>query len=245
MERPSHFRNLSPFLLALSNLADSAPDFKDMLSSKFAENQFSSTVQDFLTTPPMDNISNLKCTIQSRACPRHTARTQIDADMALCNFILKLSFIPSLSIEQPTLLLALQKVTHLSSLKPLLDCSPINYASSFPALLEELATPFPQRDSHTWKEYLAKELLRDAHSKYDNIINAIGLVCRDLEQRCYTAEAPLRSAQEEIKTLTEDVDLIKREKLHVEESCAGITREMEEIKLEKETLSHELYCALA
>jgi chromosome segregation ATPase len=33
--------------------------------------------------------------------------------------------------------------------------------------------------------------------------------------------------------------------MHVEESSAGMAREMEEIKVEKETLSHELRCARA
>src|SRR5271155_5504513 len=226
-------------------LANSSPEFTEMLSSKFAENQFSSIVQDVLTTPLMGDISILKCTVQSPSCPRHTTRAQIDTENSLCNFILKFSFIPSSSIEHPILLLALQKLTHLSSLKPFLDCTPTNRTTSFPALLEELATPFPQRDSYTWKESLANELLHDAHSKYDNIINTMGFVCRDLEQRCTTVEAPLLRAQEEIKSLTENVDLAKREKMHVEESSAGMAREMEEIRLEKETLSHELRCARA
>jgi len=216
-----------------------------MLSSKFAENRFSSIVQDVLTTPTIGDISNLKCTVQSPSCPRHTTRAQIDTENSLCNFILKFSFVPASSIEQPTLLLALQKLTHLSASKPFVDCTPINRTTSFPALLEELATPFPQRDSHTWKESLANELLQDAHSKYDNIINTMGFVCRDLEQRCNTVEAPLHRAQEEIKALTENIELAKREKMHVEESSAGMAREMEEIKVEKETLSHELRCARA
>jgi hypothetical protein len=216
-----------------------------MLSSRFAENQFSSIVQDLLTTIPMEDISDLTCTVQSRSCMRHTASAQIDADIAICNFILKFSFIPSASIEQPTLLLALKKLTHLSSLKPSLGCTLINRTTSFPALLEELATPFPQRDSHNWKESLANELLRDAHSKYDNIVNSMGFVCRDLEQRCHTVEAPLRGAQEEIKTLTENLDLAKRERMHVEESSAGLAREMEDMRSEKETLSHEVLCARA
>jgi len=231
--------------VALTNLANSVSEFKELLSSKFAENQFSATVHDFLTTFPMNDISTLKCTMQSSSCPRHTARIQLDAELSLCNFVLKISFIPSLSIEQPTLLLALQKLTHLSSLKVSLDCVTVDRDPSFPALLEEMATPFPHRDSHTWKEALANELLRDAHAKYDNIINSVGFVCRDLEQRCCSVEVPLRRAQDEIRTLAENIELVKREKLQIEESSAATAREMEDKRLEIESLSHELRCARA
>lgn len=58
-------------------------------------------------------------------------------------------------------------------------------------------------------------------------------------------EAPLRRAEDEITTLTENIELIKREKMHIEESSAAMAREMEEMKMEKETVSHELRCARA
>jgi chromosome segregation ATPase len=108
-----------------------------------------------------------------------------------------------------------------------------------------LATPFPQRDSHYWKENLANDLLRDAHAKYDNIINTVGFVCRDLEQRCITIESPLRKAEQEINELSERLQIVTEEKLHLEESCAALGQELAGVKIQKEDLSHELRCARA
>jgi hypothetical protein len=115
---------------------------------------------------------------------------------------------------------------------PLLDCHPPTKNITFPVLLEELATPFPHHQSYSWKNTLASELLRDAHSKYDNIINTVGHVCRDLEQRCLTVETPLQKATDEIEILNLQIENFTREKLSLEENC---TRE-------KEGFVHELRC---
>jgi hypothetical protein len=236
---PQH-RDPTQILSALAGLAKSSLDFLDALSSKFAENYFSSIIQTFLNSP-VPNIPNLKCTLHS--CPRILSRDQLNLNKSLCEFILKLGFIQKSCLDHSTLISTLRKLTHLSSITRLLDCTHITNTLSFPALIEELATPFPQRDSHSWKESLANELLRDAHLKYDNIINTVGFVCRDLEQRCQTVESPLRKAEMEITARNEHIENITRENVRLEEICTGFMKEIEETKLEKESLAHELRCA--
>ena len=234
----SRYRNSTTILSALTNLAKSSSEFQETLSSKFAENQFSSIILTFLTTnhdPP-----SFKCTLQS--CARHSARKQLRANIFLCEFILKLGFLPNSFLEHSTLVLALEKLSHLSSLTYLLDCTPVAHKSALPVLLEEQATPFPQRDSHTWKENLANELIRDAGSRYDAIINTVGFVCRDLEQRCLTVELPLRKAEAEIITLNECIESITQKKLQLEESYTVLIKEVDELRIQNDGLVHELRC---
>lgn len=234
-------RNPTPILSALTVLAKYSTEFLDLLSSKFAENHFSSIIQTFLMTK--QEIPNVKCALHS--CPRHSTRKRITSHISLCEFILHLGFLTKSCLEHSTLVLALEKLTQLSSLTSLLDCTPITHKPSLPVILEEVATPFPQRDSHSWKENLANDLIRDAHSKYDNILNTIGFVCRDLEQRCTTIESPLRKAEQEINGLKECIEILTREKLNLEESCSVLNQELGEVRNQKESLAHELRCVRA
>jgi hypothetical protein len=156
---------------------------------------------------------------------------------------LKLGFLPNSFLEHSTLVCALEKLSHLSSLTHLLDCTPVAHKPVLPVLLEEQATPFPQRDSYTWRENLANELIRDASSRYDAIINTVGFVCRDLEQRCLTVESPLRKAETEIITLNECIETLTQRKLQLEESYNVLMKEVDEMGIQKDGLVHELRCA--
>lgn len=239
--RPCQRRNPTPILSALINLAKSSTEFLDALSSKFAENHFSSIIQTFLTTKR--HTPDLKCDLHS--CIRYSTRNEITQNISLCEFIVKLGFLSNSCLEYSTLVLALEKLTYLSSYTRLLECSSSHRKPLLPVLLEELATPLPQSDSYAWKENLSNELLRDAHSKYDSIVNTVGFVCRDLEQRCLTVEAPLRKAQEEIKNLKGYIETITQEKISLEESCAALHQELGDVKNQKEILTHELRCSRA
>jgi hypothetical protein len=235
----SQYRNSPSILSAFTRLVKTSSEFLELLSSKFSENHFSSIILTFLTTnqdPP-----SLKCTLQS--CERHRAFRQLRTNISLCEFILNLGFLLKSSLEHSTLVLALEKLCHLSSLTHLFECTTVGLKPVLPILLEEQATPFPQRDSHTWKENLANELIRDAGSRYDAIINTVGLVCRDLEQRCSTVESPLRRAQAEIITLNERIENITQNKLQLEESYGALMKEVDESRIQKDSLAHELRCA--
>src|SRR5947207_7107664 len=131
-------RNSTSILSAFIALAKFSPGFIEILSSKFAENHFSSTVQTFLTTNHDSTLPDLKCTVQS--CPRHRARIQHTINISLCQLILRLGFLPKAFLEHSTLVLALEKLTYLSSITRLLECTVITHKPVLPVLLEELAT---------------------------------------------------------------------------------------------------------
>ena len=235
----SQYRNSIIILSAFARLAKTSSEFLELSCSKFSENRFSSIILTFLTTNHDPQI--FKCTLQS--CARHRARRHLTANISLCEFILKLGFLLNSFLEHSTLVLALEKFSHLSSLTHLLDCTPVTHKPALPVLLEEQATPFPQRDSPTWRENIANELIRDAGSRYDSIINTVGFVCRDLEQRCLTVESPLRKAEAEIIALNEHIECITQKKLQSEESYSALMKEFDELKIQKDGLAHELMCA--
>jgi hypothetical protein len=164
--------------------------------------------------------------------------------VTLCQLIINLGFSTKSEafIESSVFLVALDKLTYVSSISSLLNCHTPSQNRTFPVLLEELATPFPQFTSKGWKDTLANDLLRDAHSKYDNIINTVSHVCRDLEQRCATVETPLRKAQAEIDVLNTQIEDITREKMELEGTCSMMGREMDEMRRQNESLIHELRC---
>jgi len=238
---PCRIRNPTAILTAFTNLSLSSPEFAELVSSKFAENQFSSVIATFLAALN-ETTSDFKCTLPS--CARYSKRKTIETKVSLCTFIIKMGFISSSFIEHATLFQALIKLTHLSSLLSLLSCTPIARNPNFPVFLEELSTPFTH-DSISWKESLGNELLRDVRSKYNNIISTVGMVCRDLERRCNTVETPLRQAEQEISRLNQSIESVSRERERLESMCSGYVKTIEEMKEQKETLIHELRCARA
>src|SRR5437773_5188951 len=104
-------------LSSFIDLATLSSQFLKEISSKFSENQFSSTVHTFLSA--RQDPQNPKCTLQF--CARYQERIRITINLALCKFIIKLSFLPNSFLEHSILALALEQATHLSSLIPLLD----------------------------------------------------------------------------------------------------------------------------
>jgi hypothetical protein len=224
-------------LKAFTNLALSSNDFTEHISSKCAQNQFSSTLTTFLTNLP-PHPQNLSC---GTSCQRYSLFQSFSIQHALCTFILKISFIKPSFIEFDILTLSLVKSNHISSFLSQLTCIQKLQKSRFPVLLEEIATPFSQ-NSESWRRNLENEFLRDAHSKYNSIVDTIGIICRDLERRCEIVERPLREAREQLHQVKEEMESVVEEKVALEQKNEEYVKEIMDVKKEKEMLNHEIKC---
>ncbi|KAI9819234.1 MAG: hypothetical protein M1827_007390 [Pycnora praestabilis] len=67
-------------------------------------------------------------------------------------------------------------------------------------------TPTIQRASENWRERLSVDLLRGAAYHHDSIVQTIGQVCRDLEERCEDVERPLREERAKRDDLESKLD---------------------------------------
>lgn len=229
---------------ALTNLLGNSSEFGAAVSSRAAENGFSASIAAFLERTSRKRCEvDHKCSMNASICPVYTTKSELLTNIALCKFILNLSFTNSSMLEKTVLISTLENLTHLAAQLPLLACHLQKTTSSFPALLEELATPSVVHPSRQWQESIANDLIRDAHTKYNSIILTVGTVCRDLEHRCATVEQPLRKAEEVIEDLKERLGKSDKEKNAIEEKCAGLVKEIEDIRNQKEELAYELRCA--
>jgi len=230
-------------LIAYTELLNASTDFAKMTASKFAENHFSLIIDTFLSrNSSKRSLSDLRCPSHGPSCIRHTTRQNLILESHLCSFIIRLGFTQTSFLEHDTLVSAINKLTYLSSLLPLLECSSPARSPRFPALLEESATPQSHLTSHSWRETLSAELLREAQSKYDNILNTVGLVCRDLELRCSNVEQPLRQAESQLQNVTQELQRVHEEKLRLEESCKVLVCHNEELRGRQESLLYEVRC---
>src|SRR5579871_5801870 len=153
-------RHQTQVLSALTDLARHSSDFASAVSSKFAENGFSSVLSTFLDNVSKRNTTVPICSSSAVTCPVHVARSQLLVDIARCKFILNLNFATSSLLESSVLTTTLENLIHLSSQLPLLTCISPRSMSAFPALLEELSTPSPLHPSLQWREAIANDLLR-------------------------------------------------------------------------------------
>jgi hypothetical protein len=238
MFRRDPTRHHSGIISALTTLAQTYPQFAAEISSKFAENQFSSTLQQFLSnTPTKHHLLNLQCTLTS-PCAIHTTKQFLTADVILCKFLVTLNFHSAL-LDVETLFPALEKLLTINSLLPQLTCpDPHLRPPVIPALLEETSTQLPDPPL-SWKDSLCTELLRDANSKYSSIIHVVGTICRDLQARCDEVEAPLRVAESE---LAEVKSLLAQERDVAEETCAELRSRVRELGEQNEGLVVEVKC---
>src|SRR5579859_1474059 len=100
----SNFTTLSPsphlpkLLSSILTLATNIPSFIAELSSKFAENEFSTTVHTFLTSPSIPSPPST-CTLSTPNCSRQTHQIYLQNSLSLCQFILQLSFLPGSFLE--------------------------------------------------------------------------------------------------------------------------------------------------
>ncbi|TKA65761.1 hypothetical protein B0A49_10795 [Cryomyces minteri] len=77
-----------------------------------------------------------------------------------------------------------------------------------------LAKPLPnakamQHEQHygrDWRQQLAADLQREARDREDTIIQTVGQICRDLEERCEQTEEPLREEQAKVRSLQQRHD---------------------------------------
>ncbi|KAL2353796.1 hypothetical protein BJ546DRAFT_845710 [Cryomyces antarcticus] len=77
-----------------------------------------------------------------------------------------------------------------------------------------IAKPLPnekvmQQEQHygrDWRQQLAADLRREARDREGTIIQTVGRICHDLEERCEKAEEPLREEQAKVRSLQERHD---------------------------------------
>jgi predicted nucleic acid-binding Zn-ribbon protein len=226
-----------------TSLVQSSPEFALAASSSFAENGFSTHISTFLTrTSRREHHTDLRCSI-SAPCPVYVKRCQILRDIALCKLTLQLGFTSSSFFEKLLLTTTLDNLGHLSAELSMFTCQCKPKEASFLALLEELSTPSVIHPSLQWRESIANDLLRDAHTKYNSIVNTVGTVCRNLEDRCATVEQPLRKAEEVIENLKRRHEDVERQKAETEERCGLLINEIEGLRSEKEAVMHDLHYA--
>src|SRR5271169_180221 len=92
MFRGDPMRHHPEFISALTLLSQNSSAFAMEISSKFAENQFSSTIQHFLSNiPSKHHLDNLQCSIAS-SCAIHITKQLLTTHLMLCKYLLTLNF---------------------------------------------------------------------------------------------------------------------------------------------------------
>lgn len=69
------------------------------------------------------------------------------------------------------------------------------------SIVEESSTPEELGASHRWRQKLCVELRMDSKQRQQSIVQLVGRVCQDLENRCENNEAPLRAEQAKVEAL--------------------------------------------
>jgi outer membrane murein-binding lipoprotein Lpp len=135
-------------------------------------------------------------------CPTLFQDTRRQLCAAICSLLLETmlySHSDDFGIDT-TLAMALLKCQESFAI-PLHACSYIaqnKRATNTLSLFEESSTPNYNLDSRDWRTKLAMSLKQSVSSQHESIIREVGMVCRDLEDRCETVEKPLREEKERL-----------------------------------------------
>jgi hypothetical protein len=107
------------------------------------------------------------------------------------------------------------------------------------SLFEQECTPISGLPLQDWRGRLKHELENQASYQQDSLIRAVAQICHDLESRCDTVEAPLRSEKEKATALAEELCQSRArveslEQKRVDDNLFLGTLETEKTQLEKD-----------
>jgi predicted nucleic acid-binding Zn-ribbon protein len=181
-------------------------------------------------------------------CPLIFSEAHRNLCVSVCSVLLLAAYSTFSSdqprIEQETIFLLLQNQQRLTS-------CPVVCHKEYPgqgrplyietvSILEQKSTPEHPRISHNWRERLALDLSRDSGHMHDLIIKKFGAVCRDLEERCDVAEAPLREEQSRTAALTVECQAAQNRILQLESELRDFKASLESSNAEGARLKAEV-----
>jgi hypothetical protein len=181
---------------------------------------------------------------QASFCPNHNNmvhRRCISATISmLLTIILAAGPAQSLGVPSWIGIALVEKQCQLSI--PTKQCTHTSGARThFPSvsLFEQECTPISGLPLQDWRGRLKHELENQASYQQDSLIRTVAQICHDLESRCDTVEAPLRSEKERATALAEELCQSRAcveslEQKRVDDSLFLGTLEAEKTRLEKD-----------
>lgn len=201
-------------IYAFTRITLGLPTLGKSILRAFSTEEFSEPLRSFieysLPCLPPSACENLD------ACPVASTEARRELCISLCSLILQVIMQGAADESRVELSLSLkllekQREFALPSPSCKFRSQTSNTASERISFLEQMSTPEDPSVSHNWAERLASNLLRDAQHKHELVVRMVGEVCRDLEDRCATVEAPLRKEQARALNLSEELHTAQSE----------------------------------
>ena len=212
-ERPNK-RSLSDLHMAnkvLDGLAASCSTSKDVrhkILYSLSTNEFSVPLEHFVRSQP---AASCREHCKDGLCPDIYITLKQESCRKLCSLILQTALLAAddeLNLDTSLATALLRKTVERSNV--VVKCT--LFRSPRPSCTVE-RLPFFQAEStpqempsRHWRDQLANSLSRDAAFQREHIVKIVGEVCRDLENRCETAEQPFHEEQARSHDLRERLE---------------------------------------
>ncbi|KAI9715876.1 MAG: hypothetical protein M1812_005696 [Candelaria pacifica] len=200
----AHLKATERLIRGLTGAIEKSSKIRQNILCAVASNELSAPLKCFLETC----IPDFKGTCPDYSiCPAACAGAHRQLCLAISTLLIKTALYSSadnIGIEVSLAVSLLERQQAFAA--PVILCSVrcldrSDHAVGVLQLVEQVSNASTQRRSHRWRERLGLDLSKEAASRNEIILQTVGEVCRDLEDRCETVEQPLKFEMTRVEEL--------------------------------------------
>jgi predicted nucleic acid-binding Zn-ribbon protein len=224
-------RNMCLLSQTIGDSLSQIPSLRKALSSAFSTLQDNFVLQRFLK----EVLKPASC--GSEECCNATsleARRALGCSLASLYLGTALSSGSQLKAEMANnSLRMLAKLQQLASRRFSCDDTTPSSRAALMSFVEAKCSQDARNAAQDWKGRLSTYTRLDAKHQEKSLIRLVGEICHDLEERCATAEEPLRQEQERSKQLQQEIDMLAEEKSILQEQHTESSMHVESLERQK------------
>ncbi|KAI9788182.1 MAG: hypothetical protein M1835_002402 [Candelina submexicana] len=200
-----HLKAIESLIRGLAAVIRKSSKIRQSILCAVASNEFLVPLKDFLEIPETNVMAT--CSDYS-TCPAACVDARRRLCLAISTLLLTTALYSSTDNIGIETSLAASLLERQQAFAALSDTCKSRYIHQFEKasgslkIVEQSSTPSSDRFSHRWRERLGSELSKEVASRNEIILQMVGEVCRDLEDRCETVEQPLNIQKACLEQLT-------------------------------------------